>query len=283
MERRSNLMVILGIAFFVIGGLIVFLVLRDSDDDGGVAVPGKTTIVVANEALAAGALGDDIIEQGLVSVRTVDFVDAPVGAIASVNQLAGATLINGVDADGVIVNSNLTIDQIRAIEIPAGFDGVTVQFDFLSGGAGYVDPGDRVNVYAVDQECNAFTIVDGVETPVGCPYATPRVELLLTNVLVLDVDVQIAANRGSGEAVTPDVTTPSGAVVRRPQADQVLMLLALTPEDAEKVIHQVEFERMYISITAEGAAPAGPTSGQDFLEIFVEEPNVAFQQSNPEG
>src|SRR3546814_9656250 len=71
----------------------------------------------------------------------------------------------------------------RTFDVPEGHDAVAVQIDFVPGAAGYVSAGDRINLYGV----YPIAVTDRV---------TPRVELLLTNVAVLDVDTTIAPRRG---------------------------------------------------------------------------------------
>src|SRR3546814_14343676 len=76
----------------------------------------------------------------------------------------------------------------RTFDVPEGHDAVAVQIDFVPGAAGYVSAGDRINLYGV----YPIAVTDRV---------TPRVELLLTNVAVLDVDTTIAPRRGDRKSV----------------------------------------------------------------------------------
>src|SRR3546814_8193999 len=45
-RQRSNLIILFGIAFFLIGGVIVFLVLNEDDDEGPTAAPGQAEVTV---------------------------------------------------------------------------------------------------------------------------------------------------------------------------------------------------------------------------------------------
>jgi Flp pilus assembly protein CpaB len=253
-RRRSNLLVILGIAFFVVGGFIVYLL----TDDGGDSVvqAQSTSVVVGRQDIPAGALADELIEQGALESVEIDAANVTPGAIQSLNQLAGATFVQGFAAEQQITGSGLQL-QNRTFEIPEGFDAVSVQIEFVAGAAGYVNPGDRVNLYGL------FT------GPVG-DKVTPRAELLLTNVEVLDVDLSIPARRGTTPA------DPSQPASPRASGETVTYLLALRSDDAEKVIFTTEFQGLYATLTADDAPPAGATEGRDPGSILSEEPDAAF-------
>lgn len=259
MRRRSNLLVLLGVAFFLVGGLLVYL-LTDDDDEGGVGggAAQDVTVVVATEDVSAGTLADDLIESG--RLRTVEIPASQVipGAVQSVNQIAGATFIQGFAADQQITTSGLQLPS-RTFAVPEGFEAVAVQLDFVDGGAGYVSQGDRINLYGI------YTTAAG-DAPV------PRAELLLTNVEVLDVDLTIPPRRGT----QPQGADQTTGATPRASADAVTYLLAMRADDAEKVIFSTEFAKLYATLTADDAPPAGPTEGRDGGNILAEEPDAAF-------
>jgi Flp pilus assembly protein CpaB len=251
-RSRSNLLVLLGIAFFVVGGVIVYMLTSD-DDDGGSGEDAKVTAVVATADISAGALADDLVEEGKLRVVEVDANRLVPGAIGSLAQLEGATFTQGFEPDQQITSVGLQLKNTRAFEIPEGFEAVAVQLDFVPGVAAYVSAGDRINLYGT----------------VGAAGTGGRSELVLTNVEVLDVDLTIPPRRGqatdSGTSSTP-----------RGSSDAVTYLLALRADDVEKVVYLTEFWDLYATLTGDEAPPAGPTEGRDDQSIFAEEPNAAF-------
>jgi hypothetical protein len=104
------------------------------------------------------------------------------------------------------------------------------------------------------------------------PYSTPRTQLLLTNVKVIDVQQQVAA-LGSTPAANQT------GIVSRPTSgtDHLTVLLALDAVDAEKVIFgsSTTSINLYLTRVGDKAAPAGPTPGRDYTNIFGESPEVA--------
>ncbi len=243
MRGRSNLLVLLGIAFFVVGGIIVFL-LTDDDDGGGAA--GPVPVVVSSVDVPAGTLANDLIEQGRLKQVEVSADELVPGAIQSLNQLSDATFVQGFAANQQLTSGGLQL-QNRTFEVPEGFEAVAIQVDFVEGGAGYVTPGDHINLYGTFD----------TQYPIGQP--APRAQLLLSNVEVLDVNLSIPPRRG----------TTGDATVARASTDTVTFLIALRTADAEKVIYNAEFQGIYASLVADDAPPAAGTPGRDGDNILA--------------
>lgn len=238
MRGRSNLLVVLGIAFFVVGGIIVFL-LTDDDDDGGASRP--VPVVVSSVDVPAGTLADELLEQGRLRQVEVSADELVPGAIQSLNQLEGATFVQGFASGQQLTSGGLQLKS-RTFQVPEGFEAVAIQVDFVEGGAGYVAPGDRINLYGTY----------GTAQPLAQP--TPRAQLLLSNVEVLDVNLTIPPRRG---------TTQADPSVARASSDTVTFLVALQAADAEKVIYNAEFQGLYASLVADDAPPVTGTPGRD--------------------
>jgi len=248
-RSRSNLLVLLGIAFFVVGGVIAYLV--TSDDDGGSADAEQVEVVVATTDITAGELADELIAENKLRAVEIEPSQLVAGAIGSLNQLAGATFTQGFQADQQITSAGVQLQPARTFTLEPGFEAVAVQLDFVPGVAAYVSPGDRINLYGA--------VVSGGN----------RAELALTNVEVLDVDLTIPPRRGTA-------TDPETSGTARASAGAVTYLLALPTDDVEKVVYLTQFEQLYATLVADDAEPAGPTPRRDGASIFAEEPNAAF-------
>ena len=249
MRNRSNLLVLIGIAFFVVGGIIVFVV--TDDDDGGSAAIGETTVVVATHDIPSGAKANEEIENGGLKEVQISAGALVPGAIQSLQQVAGATFIQAFADDQQVIASGLQQLQ-RGYDLPDGYEAVAVQVNFQQGVAGYVNVGDRINLYGVYPPGLA---VDGA--------TVPRAELLLTNVQVLDTSQTIPTN-----GVQQDASV-------RATGSDVIFLLALKTADVEKVVFDTSFAEIYASLVTEDAAPAGPTGGESGDTILAVEPNDA--------
>ncbi len=266
MRQRSNLIIVFGIAFFLIGGAIVYLLVSDDDDDGGggsVAGPAQVTVFVAAQDIPANTLGADVIEQGLLTTDQVAAGSQPVGAITSASALDNQIFAVGVSEGDVITSAQLAVRSLSNITVPDGYDGVALTVTYTNGGAGYIAPGDLVNVYGLfGASDGAAGLATDPNTNPGAVngFALPRTELILTNVLVLDVSAQAGTSSQSAAAAQESGTSTSGRVT---SGQPLTFLLAMTPADIERVVQTANFADLYFSLTADEAPPAGETDGSD--------------------
>ena len=257
--RRSNLMVLLGVAFFILGGAIVLLVLKDDGSGQAGASPsrlGQATVVVATEPVAPGALGDDLIAAGKLETREMATEQLPADAITSPSELSGR-IVQSAFAEGEPLRTGglrpASLRQGSGIEIPEGMEAVAVQVDFVAGAAGYVGPSDRVNVWQVIDKTEPY---DENNAPTGPGFRAPRLDLLLSNVEVLDVSSEVAPRRANDD---PDAPRPSG--------DQLTYLLAVDTTSASRAIFATSFHNIYLTLVREDAQPAS-VPGVDHLSVI---------------
>lgn len=265
--RRSNQLVLAGIAFFIVGVVIVLLVARS--DNSGSSTTGanvKVPVLVATDNLAVGTKGSDAIAK--VEVKQVNAIERLPDALSSPSQLSSTRLVAAFAKGEQIRQSGLT-PTVSSVTAPKGMEAVPVSVPFEAGGAGYIGPGDVVNVYQVIPDPRGTT----GPTPA---YDMPRVKLLLTKVQVLDVNTQIASLAGQATTATTQ------QVQSRPAGGgPILLVLALDTADAEKVIFGSRVSPLYLYFTKvdKDSNPAGPTSGQDLLSILAQEANQAYAES----
>ena len=281
MRRRSNLLVIIGLVTFVLGLLAVYVVTSEDEDSGGTAVGSDTVeVLVATEALTAGARGDDVIADGGVATERINRADLQPDALVTQSQLSNTVLtLNFADGEQIRSSGLRTLGGVRP-PIPEGFEAVAVDIELVAAGANTIIPGDRVNVYLV-----APNLMTGVSTTaegetVTFPTATPRTELLLTNTLVLDVQP------GPAPLTVSQPSDPALAATA-PTNGTLIVVLALDPTDAEKVIFsstaiglQLYLSRVPLDDEGNGPVPSGPTNGVDAGSVLTEEADTAFTRAN---
>jgi Flp pilus assembly protein CpaB len=249
LRNRSNLLVLIGIAFFVVGGIIVYVLTKD--DGSSSSSPGKVTVVVGTQDIPAGATAKDLLANNHLKEEQVPTAQLVPGAVQSLNQLDGATFISGFAKGQQITTAGVQLVN-RGYRLPKGYEAVSITVPFTDGDAGYVNVGDEINLYGV----LATTPVNGSKLP--------RAQLLLSNVRVLDVSQAIAANGANGDV--------NGAA--RGSADSVTYLLALKTDDVEKVIFTTKFEGLYVSLTDGTSPAAGPTAGVGTDNVLATAPNT---------
>lgn len=279
MRRRSNLLVLLGLASFVLGLVAVYLITGD-DDDGGGGGGGRVPVLVATDDVEAGTLGDEVVAAGSVEVREVDLEDRQPDALTSASQLSG-TRLTQLFPEGEQIRSGgiATLGGARA-QIPEGFEAVALSIDFVAGGANTVIPNDRVNVF-LHQTTGGTSSVDEEGNVVAPASTGERVQLMLTNVLVLDVQ------RGTPNLAISQPSDPAQATASA--NGPLVVVVAVNTVDAEKVIFgsSASGSSLYLSrvrVDDEGnpAPPAaGDPAGRSLENILAESAQEAFTRSNP--
>jgi Flp pilus assembly protein CpaB len=254
-------MVLLGIAFFVVGLAAVYLVTKD-DNGGGGSGDSQVTTVVATRVINSGSLGDELIQQGALKEIKVPGGQRLADAVGSVESLRNTRFTQGFAKDQQISQGGVQ-SLGSSIEIPKGFEAVAVQVDFVAGGAGYVHVGDRVNLYGVYKDTASKT-----NGALHVTQVAGHAELVLTNVTVLDVSLDIPPRRS--QAAADDTGTAPSRVGSQP----ITYLLSLKTVDVEKVVFLTSFEEIYATLVPKKAAAAGPTEGNDLLNIHAVEPNA---------
>jgi Flp pilus assembly protein CpaB len=278
-RRRSNLLVLLGLASFVVGLLAVYLITSDDDDDGGGGGDESVEVLVAAEDLDAGTRGDDVLSGGLYRVERVADAERQADALTVPSQLSGQVLTLAFAEGEQIRTAGLrNIGGGARAQIPEGFEAVAVTVDFVAGGASTIIPGDRVNAFFV-VDGSPSNIPAGESAAAPLPFAKPRAELLLTNALVLDVQTGTAPLQ---------VSQPSDPALASSAGSSLIVVLAVDTFDAEKVIFSstapgasLYLSRVRLDDEQNPSPPVQSTPGQDFDTILTEEAGAAFSRSNP--
>jgi Flp pilus assembly protein CpaB len=274
-RRRSNLLVLLGLASFVLGLVAVYLITGD-DDDGGGGGTDRVAVLVATEDIEAGSLGDDVIASGAVEVQQIDVDELQVDALTSASQLSGSRLTQLFPEGEQIRAAGIASLGGPRAQIPEGFEAVALDIDFVAGGANTIAPNDRVNVYLQQAEASVTVDADGNLASGG-----GRVQLLLTNVLVLDVP-PTAANLTISQPAEPTAAASSSS------GSSIVVIVAVNTVDAEKVIFgsTASDNSLYLSrvrLDDEGNPPppaAGTDGGRSLENILAQSAADAFAESN---
>lgn len=280
MRRRSNLLVLLGLAAFVLGLLAVYLVTSDDDDDG--SADGDTVeVVVAAEQLSVGELGEQILADERYRIEEIPSGDAQADTVVTPSQLSGTVLtLTFAEGEPLRTSGLRSLGSGTRAQIPEGFEALSVEVDFVAGGANTIIPNDRVNVFLVVPDKVTFDAVneDGTTQQVPPPFSMPRAELLLTNTHVLDVQ--------QGNAPL-QISQPAEGQAAAESGGDLIVVFAVDTLDAEKLIFasEVPGARLYLTrvrVDDEGnpAPPVESTPGVDFGTILTEEAGAAFRRSN---
>jgi Flp pilus assembly protein CpaB len=240
MGKRSNLIVTLGLAVFIVGAAATYLVVRSSDD-GATSSASKVPVLVATKPIPAGTTGTAVVTGGMIKTKGVDVASKPSTAITDASQLAGKTVTLGV-AEGEV----LTLDQFQAaqtrigtLKIPDGKTALALSLNNVPGVAGFAGAGDHVNIYGVIKPDS------DPKNPEGA------VHLIMQNTEILNVNgANLVAAQGQ----------PGGV--------GLVYLLAVSPIEAERLIFLSSFQQLYFSLVSKDAATVGATPGSSIVDAL---------------
>jgi Flp pilus assembly protein CpaB len=281
--RRWNVLVVAGVACFIVGVAIVFLLAKD---DGNAAVERASSdtvpVLVAKEDIKSGTTGADAAS--MVEVQRVSLAERSADALSSPSELSTQLVVAAFGKGEQIRQGGLKRQSgaSTSVALNKGKEAVAVSVPFVQSGAGFVAPGDVVNIYQVFPDTvSALNEAGQQVAAAGIPYSAPRVELLLTNVRVLDV-----LGAGATPLITPTVANnPAGtsATTSAPTSTGTMtVVLEVDTVDAEKVIFGSTIQKLSLYLTKVGEnPPAGATPGRDYGNQLQEEPDAAFSRANP--
>lgn len=224
---RSGAAVSLGAAV-ALGALAVVLA-RSLLPDGSSASSSTRTVVVANQSLGFGAaLTSETLRE--IPWPTSDALDGSFATIADVMRDGRRLALTNLQRNEPILASKVTAPNQRATlstQIEDGMRAVSIRVDEVRGVAGFVLPGDRVDVILTRGEVGAQE---------GSAYA----DVLLQYAKVLAVD-QVANERQDKPAVARAVT------------------LELNIQQAQKVILAQGIGRLSLILRQTGGPTASPS------------------------
>jgi pilus assembly protein CpaB len=238
MHSRSTTIIGAGVIVALLGGLLVLIYARNLRGSAGATSAPTELAYVATAPISAGASASTLTTS--VKQTGVPIPAVPADAIGSLSQISGLVALQKIEPGEVVTKSQFGTagtpsTNTSGLSIPAGQNAVTVNVPIPQNVAGYVSPGDQVNLYMTSKD-------------IGGGNAA---RLLLSDVTVLSTVVE----------GTPTVTTPA------PAAGSAYFTLALSPADSEKVIYAETFEQVWFALVHPGD-PAATTGGQLGTTLF---------------
>jgi len=242
MGKRSNLIVTLGLAVFIVGAAATYLVVRNSDG-GSSSTPGagRVSVLVAAKPIPAGTTGASAVSQGMVKGRAIDGGAKPATALTDASQLAGKTVTLGVSEGEILTSEQFQTAQTRigTLKIPDGKTALAVQMNNVPGVAGFAGAGDHVNIYGLIKPDT------DPKNPQGAAH------LVLQNTEILNVNgANLAAAQG------------------QPGGTGLVYLLAVSPMEAERLVYLTTFQQLYFSLVSKDATPVPGTPGSNIADAL---------------
>ena len=210
------------------------------------------TAYVAKQDIAAGTDAATIISKGLIETKIVDKSVVPLGAIGSLADIQGKNAVVTIYQNEIILASRFArpdeaVPGQSLLNIPPGFQAISVEVSTIPGVANFIQPGDKISV--IVQLANAAQ----------AGGAQNIVKFLLQNIQVLQVGTRVVVPPANGQ--------PGGSSVQQ-TAGKVDLTLAVTPVQAEKLALATLQGTLYLTLVRPDSKPAN-TPGRTVRTEFA--------------
>lgn len=221
-------------------------------------------VYIASDIIPAGTAAETAIGQGLIEAADVPREDRPANAITSLESIEGQVTLDRV-LEGDIIQQGRFGDPAAAgatgFEIPEGRQAISVEVGVPQGVAGFVRPRDQISMIAHIAAPAPTEVVLGpdgapVEPQAGDAAEETRSQFLLQDVEVLAVGRRVVSTNEEGQ--TQDQVQ---------QTESILATIAVTAEDAERVVFALNEGSLYLTLLPDGYEPEA-TPGRTFEDLF---------------
>lgn len=208
-----------------------------------------TDVYVAASGIPQGMSAQTAVQNDLIEGDQVPTANVPDGAITQLEQISGLVATVPILPGEIIQTARFGDPTLASatIEVPPDRVAMSIQALVPEGVAGYLTPGDRVAVIGnleVEPADSSVVAPDGevlVESLAELGQSTVRTEYIASDVEVLGV--------GQRVIVTDDQGNEADEVQ---QSEQVLLTVAVTAEDAERLAFMHYQGQMYFTLLPPG-------------------------------
>jgi pilus assembly protein CpaB len=229
--------VVLAAVLAVVGAVLLISYVRGADDRAFDGAQLTQVLIVKNE-IPAGTSGSEL--GTTVDLKSVPIAYVAEGAITDVSALKGLVAAVSLEPGEQVLASRFVDPEKFGADggtaaVPKGLQQITLSLDAQRVVGGTLVAGDLVGVYGSLQTDN---------------LDSARTQLVESKVLVTSV-----VHDGSGD---PATTQASGAI---------LVSLAVSADQAQRIIYQLEFGTVYLSLQSKDVTP--PTGGAVTRGVFA--------------
>lgn len=253
---KRLLVVLLAVVLAVVGSVAVLAYARTADERA-LAGQEAVEVYVSTREVPAGTTAKDAVDRGLLQTALVAAKGVPDGALTEVTDDMSTQVAMSDIAPGEIILARrfgVQTSGTIALVVPEGMVAVTVQLSDPGRVGPFLRPGSEIAVY------NTFTARDAEEgdyTPLGTGLSGgDEGAVNATRVLLPKAEVL-----GVGDATLQSGTTQEQEEDAARQEEQVpvaLVTLAVTPVDAQRLVHAAQTGILYAALLGSGAEiPAG--------------------------
>jgi len=232
----------------------------------------QVDVLVAKGDISKGTTAAQALNSGLISTKHVPRSVMPPNAVANASALTNEVAVATISQGQFIVNGSFVAPaQVSGFSanVPKGHQAMTISVDSSHGVAGFIQPGDMVNVLYTGPLAEQKGGVPGLPDPARISaFLIPSVR-----VLAVGATTATSAPTASNTSVGLNTSnTPAGAnntsTAAAPAANTGLITLDVTPRQAEQLAQGLAFGSFYLTLDAPGLDPSKFTPPAEVVESW---------------
>lgn len=251
-------------------------------------------VVVAAQNIQQDTMVSDMLAGKFVETRQVPRKYLVEGALESIERYEDHVAIADIQKGEQITEGKLgRIEEVRiSFTVPEGFIAVSIPYNEIKGVSNLINPGDRVNIIAtftpgkdelvlfnkdiVTQSLLQISESDGAEldkSPLPSSEWFTSENILdesnyivypITKILLWNVEILYIGSKTPGIADADSATSQAKNTSEEIRA----VTLAVTPEDAEKLVFSEELGRVWFALVPADGIEEKDTPGRTYLNII---------------
>jgi pilus assembly protein CpaB len=252
---RRILTIVLAIALAVIGTGAV-LVYAKGADQRAIAGQKAITVLVATQEIPAGTAAGAALANGMLVRQKLPASSVPADAVRTLTSDLKGLVASSSIAPGELLLRPVLVTAVAStsgIAIPKGMMAVTIALCVPEAVARYVNPGSEVAVFDTYIKSGSgsaqWTCGSKPIAPTGSPSVATR--LVLSRVKVLSVN-EAAPVQSAGQ-VSSTAFAQSSSTQAQANQNQVMVTLAVSQLDAEKLINLADAGLPYLALLSQSS------------------------------
>ena len=235
MKRSNRLILLIGVFLAALAFVFIIILLSGGNGGGGgggsnaSAPPAKVATVVAARDIPLGVK----ITADMLTTQELSPANVLPGALGAPSQIVGQVARQSL-TKGQQVTSFVSNPTNQVVEVPAGFTGLAVQVDQVSGAGTLIKAGDYVDIVASISPTFPVTYflksTDPAPVADGAKYDPTSIKVLLQGIQVVTTLLPPPPAAQTGTA-SPAPATGGTAL----NGQQEIVILAVTPQQAEVI------------------------------------------------
>lgn len=240
----KRIIAILAAVLLALVGAVLVLLYAARADERAVQAQSPATVYVTQDRVPAGLSLREAVRTDLVTETQVPSASKPAGALESIDGATASLLALTDIAPGQIVLTAAfgeAPEGVQKINVPADMIAVSVELADPARVGTFVTPGSRITVFATYG-------MKSLEDTDAADHIN-ELDLSETSVWLPDVEVLAMGEQSLTPAIRPTEEDGEDAAQQSPDdAPSFLVTVAVTPEEAAKLVHGINQYILYLGL-----------------------------------